>query len=213
MTACGFEQVPADRCIYVLRDKHDPSRVLGVMGAHVDDLLVAGCSEGVDSQFEEALQKLTSRLPFGYRKYADVSPVLYTGLNVRQHPQTREIQIDQAHYIQKMKEIPLKALSNGELDHAGQILFWSQLGALLWVAVNTRPDVVYDVSHYASFGKKPEKQHLAALNKLVRYLKFGNTRLSSVRLCLPGMMYRLLYSLMRVTLAVLEYCHTNPCYQ
>ena len=45
------------------------------------------------------------------------------------------------------------------------------MGALLWGAVNTRPDVAYDVSHYASYGTKSEKQHLVALNKIIRTLK------------------------------------------
>ena len=38
------------------------------------------------------------------------------------------------------------------------------------MAVNTRPDVAYDISHYASYGTRPEKQHVAALNKIVRTL-------------------------------------------
>ena len=172
LIGCGFEQVAADRCIYVLRDRKNRSRVLGVIGAHVDDLVVAGCAEGVDPQFEEAMRKLVSRLPFGDRKYADVGPVLYTGLNIRQHPQTREISVDQDHYIKKLREVPVKKLSDGPLDKQDHTLFWSQLGAILWVAVNTRPDIAYDVSHYASYGKKPEKQHLVALNKIVRSLQF-----------------------------------------
>ncbi|CAE7302350.1 RE1, partial [Symbiodinium microadriaticum] len=171
LEACGFEQVPADRCIFVLRDKRDRSRVLGIVGAHVDDLLIAGCSAGVDSQFEEALQKLVARLPFGERKYADVAPVLYTGLNLRQHPLTKTITVDQAHYIEKLRETPLKPLKDGLLDKSGQTKFWSQLGALLWVAVNTRPDVAYDISHYASFGTRPEKRHIVALNKIVKTLQ------------------------------------------
>ena len=104
LVKCGFQQVPADRCVYVLRDPKDPSNVLGIVGAHVDDLLVAGVSASVDPRFEAALLKLTTLLPFGDRKCADVSPVLYTGLNMRQHPQTRSIVVDQVHYIDKLKE-------------------------------------------------------------------------------------------------------------
>ena len=182
LISSGFEVVPADRCIYVLRDRNDRSRVLGVIGAHVDDLLIAGCSSSVDPQFEDALQHLMSRLPFGDRKYADVSPVLYTGLNLRQHPQTREISVDQDHYIAKLREVPVKRISDGVLDKQGQTLFWSQLGALLWVAVNTRPDVAYDVSHYASYGKHPERQHIVALNKIVRSLQSTTCTLKFRRL-------------------------------
>ena len=87
---------------------------------------------------------------------------------MRQHPQTRSIVIDQTHYVEGLKEVPLKQYSDGLLDKRGQAQYWSQLGALLWVAVNTRPDIAYDVSHFASYGSKPEKQHLASLNKIVR---------------------------------------------
>ena len=168
LETCGFEQVPADRCVYVFRRE---DRVLGIVGAHVDDLLVAGCSASVDPRFEEAMAKLVARLPFGERKYADMAPVLYTGLNVKQHPQTREIAIDQAHYVAKLKEVPTRRLAEGPLNKEGQTQYWSQLGALLWVAVNTRPDVAYDVSHFASYGSRPEQQHLVSLNKIVRTLQ------------------------------------------
>ena len=168
LQACGFEQVPADRCVYVLRHQ---GRVLGIVGAHVDDLLVAGCSPSVDPRFEKAMAMLVARLPFGERKYADSASVLYTGLNVKQHPQTRVLTIDQAHYVANLKETPTRKLPEGALDREGQTQFWSQLGALLWVAVNTRPDVAYDVSHLASYGTRPEKQHLVSLNKIVRTLK------------------------------------------
>ena len=173
LIACGFEQVPAHKCIYVLQDRNNRDRVLGIVGAHVDDLLITGCSVGVDIQFEEAMRNLVARLPFGERKYADVAPVLYTGLNVRQHSQTRTITVDQVHNVEKLKETPLKSVKKGLLDKAGQTQFWSQLGALLWVAVNTRLDVACDSdsSHYASYGTRPEKQRVAALNKIVRTLK------------------------------------------
>ena len=171
LQSCGFEQVPSDRCVYVLRRE---GRVLGIIGAHVDDLLVAGCSPSVDPRFEEAMRKLVAQLPFGERKYADAAPVLYTGLNVKQHPQTRTITIDQAHYVAKLQETPTRKLADGVLDRDGQTQFWSQLGALLWVAVNTRPDVAYDVSHFASFGSRLEKQHLVSLNKIVRTLQSRN---------------------------------------
>ena len=65
----------------------------------------------------------------------------------------------------------MRPLKEGLLDKSGQTQFWSQLGALLWVAVNTRPDVTYDVSLHASYGTSPEKQHIAALTKIVRTLK------------------------------------------
>ena len=157
----------ADRCVYVLRRD---GKVLGIVGGHVDDLLVASSSRSVDPRFEEAMSLLVARLPFGERKYADAGQVLYTGLNVRQHPQTRAITLDQPHYVKKLKETPTKKIPEGRLDKEGQTFFWCQLGVVLWVAVNTRPDVAYDVSHYASYGSKPERQHLVALSKIVRNL-------------------------------------------
>ena len=104
LVACGFEQVPSDRCIYVLRDRSNRDQVLGIIGAHVDDLLIAGCSPSVNARFEEAMRNLIARLPFGERKYADTASVVYTGLNLRQNPQTRSITVDQNHYIEKLKE-------------------------------------------------------------------------------------------------------------
>ena len=70
--------------------------------------------------------------------------------------------------MEKLKKVPTRKLPDGPLDKDGQTKFWSQLGALLWVAVNTRPDVPFDVLHFASFGSRPEKHHLASLSKIVR---------------------------------------------
>ena len=56
------------------------------------------------------------------------------------------------------------------MDKEGHGSYWSQLGALLWVAMNTRPDVAYDVYPIMPHGTKPEKQ-LVALNKIIRTSK------------------------------------------
>ena len=69
-----LDQVPSDRCVYVLRRG---GRVLGIVGGHVGDLLVAGCSRSVDPSFEDAMSKLVAQLPFGERKYADTAPIHY----------------------------------------------------------------------------------------------------------------------------------------
>ena len=79
----------------------------------MDELVIAGCSQSV--------ARLVAQLLCGERKDADASPVLYTGLNVTQHLQTRSITIDQAHYIEKLKEVPTRKLSEGLLNQMRQI--------------------------------------------------------------------------------------------
>ena len=65
LEACGLEQVKAHRCLYVRRHPSIPGRSPGIIGAHVDDLLIAGCANSIISLFEFAMKKLTTRLQLG----------------------------------------------------------------------------------------------------------------------------------------------------
>ena len=49
--------------------------------------------------------------------------------------------------------------------------FRQLLGALLWLAINTRPDIMYAVSYVAKFAQNPGRKHWEALENILKYLK------------------------------------------
>ena len=177
MEKAGWEQIRSDPCLFVIRDRsgtcseHDMP-ILAICGVHVDDLLMAG--DLMHKDVVRAMKNLESALPFGSRKYADEHPIMYTGLEIKQL-KDRTIYLTQWQYIQNIKPACLKAYKGaGPLDKAGAQAFGTLLGELLWVVVNSRPDAAFDVSYYAGFAQNPEREHLAALNKVLRYLQSGD---------------------------------------
>jgi hypothetical protein len=61
--------------------------------------------------------------------------------------------------------------SAGELDEFWCPDYGSLVGALLFLAVCTRPDISFAVGALAKFVSKPQKQHWEAALSLVGYLK------------------------------------------
>lgn len=120
-------------------------QVTGLIGIHVDDLLVAGKGAYFDAQ----MKRLESELPFGSRKYGQFT---YTGIQVFQQG-NGPISIDQCHYVEALEFMPCKHLNpNNRLPASETTNFRALCGSLAWAALNTRPDKAFDVSWLASRG-------------------------------------------------------------
>jgi hypothetical protein len=66
----GFQISPLDPCLYVL-PKRGQKGIHGLVGIHVDDGLGAG-----DQVFDEAIQKLETKYPFGSTHHSDFSSLV-----------------------------------------------------------------------------------------------------------------------------------------
>ena len=101
-----------DPCLYYLRRN---SKLVGICGIHVDDLLGGGTKE-----MDTILANLKKRLPFGdYRTYT----IRYTGVEIRQNPNTMEIEVGQENYVENLKEVPTKPTFAKPHNHAS--MCWS----------------------------------------------------------------------------------------
>ena len=88
----GLSQSQLGPCLWYLRRN---GQLLGVCGIHVDDLLGGGTKE-----MTAALNDLKTRLPFGdFRTFT----IRYTGIEVRQDPNTMCIEIGQESYIDALE--------------------------------------------------------------------------------------------------------------
>ena len=171
LLACGFTPLQTDPCMFVLRGKHAPGTnlpkdypedyedlpIVGVAGAHVDDLLCGGAG----TEWDEALRKLTTRLKFGDKKFP---PVTYCGVRMQQDAKTHDIKIDQAEYIENLQEPSTKTK-----DLQGYLR--SIVGSLIWPAHQTRPDLSFDVSSLGSRVSSPTVEDIRVAQKLVRRAK------------------------------------------
>jgi hypothetical protein len=114
------------------------------------------------------MQSLERALPFGQRKYQQF---LYCGMTVRQH-QPHVISIDQEPYIEKLTPMAHKHLHRDKKIPSSEVTNLKGLvGSLAWAAVNTRPDIGFDVSWLASKGENATGTDVAFGNKIMKNIK------------------------------------------
>jgi transposase InsO family protein len=102
LTKLNFEPSPMDPCLFVLRhpsDGQQPGRLAGVVGIHVDDGIGGG-----DTYFNEQIQKLEKKFPFGSHK---TSGFTFTGIDVQQHGDF-SITLSQSKYVCKIPPIKIE---------------------------------------------------------------------------------------------------------
>jgi len=50
------------------------------------------------------------------------------------------------------------------------LFYQQQVGALIYLAIKTRPDIAFAVENCARYMSKPDKYHFAALDRIWKYL-------------------------------------------
>ena len=143
----------------------------GIVCLHVDDEL----GTGNDDFRTEVWDKLDERMVVGTTDTDDI--ISYVGLQVNHSGDS--ITLDQQHYVEKMEMISKEELKkctetgNNEevVNELGQSLFRSKVGALNWLATQTRPDVAYEVTEFSSCFKKATLKNLKDVNKCIKQLK------------------------------------------
>jgi hypothetical protein len=134
-----MEMCPFDPCLFVLRESNDstcPGQLAGVLGIHVDDGICGG-----NEKFQEVLQKLESKYPFGSNK---VQSFTFTGIDLNQHGDGR-ITLSQSGYVRKISPIPIdvnrKSQPSLKVTEEERGLLRGLIGSLQYAATNTRPDL------------------------------------------------------------------------
>ena len=83
--------------------------------------------------------------------------------------------MNQDHYIDSIEFIDLTWFAlmskDDNLDESGQALFRSNVGALNWLAVQTRPDIAYEVMELSTCFKKATMRNLKEVNKCIKMVK------------------------------------------
>ncbi|KAK9523757.1 hypothetical protein VZT92_017657 [Zoarces viviparus] len=140
--------------------------VMGLLACHVDDFIWGG-SETFSTT---VIPHLKVAFQVGREEHNSFS---YIGMEV--HSVEDEIQVQQSIYIKNLQPIPVDPnratqreapLTDTETD-----MLKSKIGQILWVARQSRPDIMCDISILASSVKHATVQTLHSANKLVRKLK------------------------------------------
>jgi hypothetical protein len=161
MAAAGLQVSQLDPCLYSL--KNASGELVGVCGVHVDDIIGGGTEE-----MDNVLSKMRQKLPFGdYRTYT----IRYTGIEIRQDPQTFAIELGQEGYIDSLEPVPTKQYGKAEDNLPNASIMRTCAGQLAWVANATRPDQSFLASFLQGVQDKGTVAHLQMYNKAVREMK------------------------------------------
>jgi len=173
----GLTPTHADPCIYTL---HIGSTTL-LLSVHVDDQLIACNSR---SELDSFKQRLNARF-----ECSDGGPASYfLGFNIHRDRPHKKLYVSQEHYIESVLErfdmsdskpvkVPLptsfRSIPATDEEHSmvKHIDYPGMVGALMYAATITRPDIAHAAGLLARTASKWNKDHVHAARHLLRYLR------------------------------------------
>lgn len=187
LTALGLLQSSHDPTLYS-RTEH--SRLVGVVTVHVDDMCVVG-QDAFVSEIESSITK-------HFEVSSNEEHHHFLSIEITRDLSTRTVFLCQQHYISDLvkqhlpdsfkkvstptsslfKDLHPKLPSEKPADGP----YASLVGALLWVAHCTRPDISFAVSRLSQHLRDPSEEHWLAVLRVLSHL--GST--SSLKLSLGG---------------------------
>ena len=180
MTAIGFEQAKADPCVF--RKVVDGEAEMVVV-VHVDDILTHAKDQATMDRFTAELGqkfKLKDMSDAGY----------YKGCHITRNRQARELKLDQHLYVESMvkrfdikkatkipaaSEVPTLSKTDEprnpeEKEKMRKFPYREAVGALMWTATMTLPDIACAVRAVARLCENPGPAHKKAVTKILQYL-------------------------------------------
>ena len=163
----SFRQHDLDACFFLLYD--EKGGLHGGLTTHVDDLLL-GCPKGMHGDLREALSGL-----FPISEWEETA-FDYVGSQLTQDATTGKIVISQRSYVNtRLETVDFDKGCDAE-DLAGYLVRKdneSVVGALSWLAAQTRPDLQVGVSMSQRKQRAPTLADVRDTNKVVRIAQRG----------------------------------------
>ena len=114
------------------------------------------------------LDKLKKKLPFGdYRTHT----IRYTGIEIRQDPNTLAVEIGQEAYIDALEPVATKLLGTASTLLKDASIMRTCAGQLAWVANSTRPDQAFLASYLKGIQNKGTVAHVQFFYKAIQEMK------------------------------------------
>jgi len=172
----GFTACASDPCLY----KGERDGVTVYILVYVDDLLVAGATNAAAMSAKAAITTAFKAREMG-------EPTFFLGLHVERDTERGTLRLGQRQYVHTILErfgladanpVQLPMGAGDRLTNDGEPLtaelqqtYQELVGALLYLATGTRPDIAYAVGQLSRYVAAPTGQHLAAAKRVLRYLK------------------------------------------
>ncbi|KAJ9553229.1 hypothetical protein OSB04_017274 [Centaurea solstitialis] len=168
----GFKRGTIDTTLFLKKEGDD----LLLVQIYVDDIIFGSTNPELCTKFSKIMETEFEMSMMGELNF-------FLGIQVKQNPDG--IFINQSKYIKDMLKkfnmtdcFPIKTpMPTGNLlgpDLAGkpvdQKIYRSMIGSLLYLTA-TRPDIMFATCFCARFQANPKESHLAAVKRILRYLK------------------------------------------
>ena len=163
----GWQTSKLDHCVFFLWGKQNGrTEIVGVMGVHVDDVLIGGRGP----VFEKAVETL--RKEFRFRKWK-AGEGAFCGAMLKQDPTTFSISVSQQEFAEKLEKPKLRNRENTlmKVNKQEASSLKSVLGGALWLAKETRPDLSVQVSMGQQLLPEPTLGEARTVANVVRRAK------------------------------------------
>lgn len=167
----GFQTSQAEPCIYTLSTGRD----IVIIAIYVDDLITAYSNEKIWKNIKKTLTETFEMKDIGKLSYC---------LGIKFETKENEITMTQSEYtkailrrynMENCKSVctPLepsvkleKSTKNTNINE-----YQSLIGSLMYLAVATRPDIMFTVSYLSQFNAANDETHWQCAKRVIRYLK------------------------------------------
>ena len=175
----GLVPLVSDYCVYVHRNEEGD--MLLILALYVDDLFLFTPSLVQLARFKAQLKQQFRMEDLGELR-------LMLGMRVVRDRTARTLTISQGNYVEKLLvrfNAPLNAVST-PMEHGLQLCaagadcktdptdvtrYQAVIGALMYAAGGTRPDIAFTVHALGRYSSRPDSTHWAAVKHLLRYLR------------------------------------------
>lgn len=177
----GFNRCNKDTCVYL----YQMGKIFAILAVHVDDMLIVS-----NSKPKLAEIKLNLAKHFKVKDLGEVNFLL--GIEITRNRQTGIVELSQQAYIEQLlKRFNLQDVkpamtlllpgirltqddcpsTDEEKEDMANVPYASLVGALMYAAIGTRPDIAFAVGALSRFLSNPGRHHWNEAKRVLSYLK------------------------------------------
>ena len=182
----GYVNNPICPCVFIKKSETG----FAIIVVYVDDLNLVGTPEEL-TKTAEYLKKEIEMKDFGKTKFCIGLQIEHFPNGVLVHQSTyikkilKRFNMDKAHPLSSpmvvrsldVKNDPFRPCENGEELLGPEVPYLSAIGALMYLANCTRPDIAFSVNLLARYNSAPTRRHWKGIQHILRYLS-GTTDMS-----------------------------------
>ena len=180
----GFKQCVLDNCLFVKTDGDETY----LISLYVDDILIAGSDPSKIELIKAEFTSCYEMKDLGELNYYLGMKVTRTAdyIQLDQQRYTLDILLKYDHLLKefgnknyatpmekdiKLRKFEANMMSDSQREYVENFPYQNIVGALLYLSINTRPDISYAVGVLARFSKNPNYRACKALLRVLIYLR------------------------------------------